>query len=245
MAALYIYAKENTTLIQLPSPETKGKISVEEALAKRRSIRSYQSTPLSIKELGQLLWSAQGITANWGGRTTPSAGATYPLEIYVAAGNVEGLEPGLYHYIPSSHKLEMVSKGDIRDKLCTACFGQQSVRRAPATIIIAADFSRTKKRYSERGTMYVHIEVGHAGENIYLQAESLGLGTVAIGAFSDELLKDLLKIKEEPLYVMPAGKNKHKRKNNDRQRMLLCLNELSGKNPRSILVFVWSMARDP
>ncbi len=197
---------ENKTSIQLPSPETTGKVSVEETLAKRRSIRNYQSTSLSMKDLGQLLWSAQGITAKWGGRTAPSAGTTYPLELYVVAGNVESLEAGLYRYVPVSHKLNMVSKGDIRDKLSIACLGQQSVRKAPVTIIIAADFSRTKKRYGERGIIYVYIEVGHVGENIYLQSESLGLGTVAIGAFNEKLLKELLKINEEPLYVMPVGK---------------------------------------
>ncbi len=201
-----ISAAENKTSIQLPSPETKGKISVEESLAKRRSVRNYQNIPLSIKELSQILWAAQGITAKWGGRTAPSAGATYPLEIYVAVGRVERIEPGLYHYIPSSHELDSVLKGDIRDKLCAACLGQQSVKKAPVIIIIAANFSRTEKRYRERATQYVYIEVGHAGQNIYLQAESLGLGTVAIGAFDENQLKELLKINEQVVYIMPVGK---------------------------------------
>jgi SagB-type dehydrogenase family enzyme len=201
-----ISAAENKTSIQLPSPETKGKISVEESLAKRRSVRNYQNIPLSIKELSQILWAAQGITAKWGGKTAPSAGATYPLEIYVVVGEVEKIEPGLYHYIPSSHKLDSVFKGDIRDKLCSACLSQQSVKKAPVVIIIAANFSRTEKRYGKRTTQYVYIETGHAGQNIYLQAETLGLGTVAIGAFDEKQLKELLKINEQVVYVMPVGK---------------------------------------
>lgn len=197
---------ESKKLILLPSPETKGKVSVEEALSKRRSIRIFKNSPLSLKEISQILWAAQGITAEWGGRTCPSAGATYPLEIYVVAGNVENIEPGVYHYNAIRHILEPVFQGDIREKLCWACLNQQCVKNAQVSFVIAADFSRTTKRYGKRGIMYVHIEVGHAGQNIYLQAESLGLGTVAIGAFNDKLLKELLKIDEEPLYVMPVGK---------------------------------------
>ncbi|MCX7705344.1 MAG: SagB/ThcOx family dehydrogenase [bacterium] len=190
----------------LPAPDVKGKVSLEQTLAKRRSIREYRDEKLTIKELGQLLWAAQGITANWGGRTSPSAGATYPLEIYVAAGNVEMLEPGVYHYIPEYHRIERVLNQDIRNKLCIAALGQKPIEKAPATIIIAANFSRTKKRYGERATRYVYMEVGHAGQNVYLQAEALGLGTVAIGAFDDGQIKDILKIKEDVLYLFPVGK---------------------------------------
>ncbi len=162
---------------------------------------------ISIRELSQLLWAAQGITAKWGGRTVPSAGATYPLEIYVAVGNVEYLEPGVYHYIPGNHKIEKLISQDIRDKLCRAAFGQKSIEKAPATIVIAAEFSRTRKRYGERATRYVYMEAGHAGQNLYLQAEALGLGTVAIGAFDDNQVKGILKIKEDVLYLMPVGKS--------------------------------------
>ncbi|MCM8815909.1 MAG: SagB/ThcOx family dehydrogenase [Candidatus Omnitrophica bacterium] len=209
-AACLVFAENIVDKVQvfinLPSPEIKGKISLEETIAKRRSIRNYSDEKLSLKELGQLLWAAQGITAGWGGRTVPSAGATYPLEIYVAAGNVDFLKPGLYHYKPGYHNLEKILDGDIRKKLCDAALGQKWIEKAPATIIIAADFSRTRKRYGERGTRYVFIEAGHAGQNIYLQSEALGLGTVAIGAFDDNQIQDILKIKNDVLYLMPVGK---------------------------------------
>ncbi len=194
----------------MPPPEKKGKFSLEETIAKRRSIRHYSNEKLSIKEIGQLLWSAQGITADWGGRSSPSAGATYPLEIYIVAGNVEGLKPGLYQYIPQSHSLKLISDVDLRNQLTAAAYGQQMIKNAPATIVIAADFSRTTRRYGDRGIMYVHIEVGHAGQNIYLQAEALELGTVAIGAFNEKQVKILLGIKESPLYIMPVGKKEKK-----------------------------------
>lgn len=192
--------------IKLPAPELKSNVSVEEALARRRSIREYKDEPLTLKEIGQLLWSAQGITAGWGGRTAPSAGATYPLEVYLVVGRVESLKPGLYHYLPSSHGLVKMIDGDLRRQLALAALGQDMIEMAPVTIVIAALFRRTTARYGERGIRYVHIEVGHAGENIYLQAEALGLATVAVGAFSDRGVKEVLKLEEEPLYLMPVGK---------------------------------------
>ena len=192
--------------IKLPGPELKGRISIEETLAKRRSRREYKDEPLTLKEVGQLLWSAQGITAEWGGRAAPSAGATYPLEIYLVAGKVEALTPGLYHYLPSSHSLVKVIEGDLRKQLASAALGQEMIEKAPISIVFTAFFQRTTARYGERGVRYVHIEVGHAGENIYLQAEALGLATVAVGAFRDKAVKEVLKLKEEPLYLMPAGR---------------------------------------
>ena len=193
--------------IKLPVPELKGRISVEETLSKRRSRREYKDEHLSLKEVGQLLWSAQGITVRWGGRTAPSAGATYPLEIYLVVGRAETLTPGLYHYLASSHSLVKVIEGDLRRRLAQAALGQKVIEKAPITIVITAVFQRTTARYGERGVRYVQIEVGHAGENIYLQAESLGLATVAIGAFQDKEIKEVLKLaREEPLYLMPVGK---------------------------------------
>jgi len=196
--------------ITLPAPETKGEISVEEALSKRRSIREYKNEPLTLKEVSQLLWAAQGITAEWGGRTAPSAGATYPLEIYLLAGKVEGLNPGVYHYIPASHSLKKILAGDLRKELSRAALGQRCIKEAPITLVITAIYDRTTVRYRERGIRYVHLEAGHVGENIYLQAEALGLGTVGIGAFYDEEIKRILKLKkgESVIYLMPVGKRK-------------------------------------
>lgn len=193
-------------ILELPEPKLTGKISVEEALSKRRSVRDYGKDSLSIEEISQLLWSAQGITVRWGGRTAPSAGALYPLEIYVIAGEVKGLKPGLYHYDPGKHGITKKVDGDLRQKLTEASLYQDEIARAPATFVITAVFERTMKKYKERGVQYVHMEVGAVGENIYLQAETLGLGTVFIGAFEDEKVKKVLGIKEEPLGILPVGR---------------------------------------
>lgn len=192
--------------ISLPAPRQVGPVSVEEALAGRRSVRHYQREPLAMSELAQLLWAAQGITAGWGGRTAPSAGATYPLEVFAVVGAVDGLSPGLYQYQPEGHSLLRRKTGDLRAELARAALGQAWVREAPVVLVLAARYERTTQRYGERGIRYVHIEVGHAGQNLYLQAETLGLGTVAVGAFSDEEVKRLLGIEEDPLYLMPVGR---------------------------------------
>jgi len=193
-------------IMKLPEPKLESKISVEEALSRRRSVRDYKEDSLSLEEISQLLWSAQGVTAKWGGRTAPSAGALYPLEIYIVVGTVKGLKSGLYHYDPQKHGISQKKEGDLREKLTEASLGQDEILRAPATLVITAVYERTMKKYHERGIQYVHMEVGSAGENIYLQAESLGLGTVFIGAFEDEEVKKVLGIEEEPLGIMPVGK---------------------------------------
>ncbi len=193
-------------LFELPEPKLSSKTSVEEALSKRRSVRDYGKDTLSIEEISQLLWAAQGITVRWGGRTAPSAGALYPLEIYVVVGEVKGLLPGLYHYDSGKHTITKKVEGDLRQKLTEASLYQDEIKRAPATFVITAVYERTMKKYRQRGIQYVHVEVGCAGENIYLQAETLSLGTVFIGAFEDEKVKKVLGIKEEPLGIMPVGK---------------------------------------
>ena len=191
---------------ELPEPKLSSKTSVEEALSERRSVREYGKGPLSVEDISQLLWAAQGITARWGGRTAPSAGALFPLEIYVVVGQVKGLEPGLYHYDPGKHSVIKKVDGDLRQKLTQASLHQDEITRAPATFVITAVYERTMKKYKQRGIQYVHMEVGCTGENIYLQAETLDLGTVFIGAFEDEKVKKVLGIKEEPLGIMPVGK---------------------------------------
>lgn len=192
--------------MKLPEPKLKSPVSVEQALLGRRSVRDYGKDSLSVEQISQLLWAAQGITADWEGRTAPSAGALYPLEIYLVAGEVKGLEPGLYHYHPKSHTISRKKAGDLRKKVTQAALYQDEISRAPATFIIAAVYERTTGKYGERGIRYVHMEVGSAGENIYLQAESLDLVTVFIGAFEDEQVKSVLGIDEEPLGIMPVGK---------------------------------------
>lgn len=198
--------EEEPLEVKLPQPRPSGEMSLEEALAARRSVRSYQDEALSLTELSQLLWAAQGITAHWGGRTAPSAGATYPLEVYAVVGEVTGLEAGVFHYRPDGHLLVRRKAEDLRGELASAALGQGWVREAPVSLVIAARYERTTGRYGERGVRYVHIEVGHVGQNIYLQAEALGLGTVIVGAFDDQDVKTLLGIEEEPLAIMPVGR---------------------------------------
>lgn len=194
--------------IALAAPRLASDVSVEEALAARRSIREYQSSPLLLSEVGQLLWAAQGITDASGFRTAPSAGATYPLELFLVAGAVEGLDSGIYRYAPQGHELVPISLGDKRAELATAALGQASVRQAPAGLVFAAVYERTSRRYGERAPRYVHMEAGHAAQNVYLQAEALGLGTVVIGAFSDADVQRIVGMRpdEEPLYIMPVGR---------------------------------------
>lgn len=190
--------------IKLPKPKEKGLTSMEETLNQRRSVRDYKKGPLSLEEISQILWAASG--KNLYRRTSPSAGATYPLEIYLAAGEVEGLEPGLYQYSYSRHSLERIKEQDIRERLARATLGQGMIEEAPIDIIVAADYGRTTGHYGQRGIRYVHMEVGHVGQNISLQANALSLGTVMIGAFEDKQVKEILGIKEEPLYIIPVGK---------------------------------------
>ncbi len=199
---------ESKTEIKLPLPQKKSSVSVEEALVKRRSVREYKDEALTLEEISQLLWAACGITSGWGGRTAPSGGALYPLEIYLVVGKVKGLETGVYHYRPRGHFLTNIVQGDKRFALFNAGLWQSPIKNAPVSLVICAEYPRTTQKYGERGRRYVLIEVGHVGQNIYLQAETLGLATVAIGAFSDEIVKKVLGIKEEPLYIMPVGRKR-------------------------------------
>ena len=193
-----------TKEIKLPKPKEKGSTSIEETLNQRRSVRDYKKGPLNLGEISQILWAASG--KNLYRRTSPSAGASYPLEIYLAVGEVEGLELGLYHYSYSRHSLERIREQDIRERLARAALGQSMIEEAPINIIVVADYGRTTGHYGQRGIRYVHMEVGHVGQNISLQANALNLGTVMIGAFEDKQIKEILGIEEEPLYIIPVGK---------------------------------------
>jgi SagB-type dehydrogenase family enzyme len=202
-----IYTKQGA-MMKLPEPSFSGKVSVEQAILNRRSVRLFEDQALTIEQVSQLLWAAQGKTADWGGRTVPSAGATYPLEIYLVAGKVNGLETGVYHYLPQTHELAKMSGHDKRKEIATAAWGQKFIESAPISIVIAVNYERTTNRYGKRGMRYVDNEVGHCGQNIQLQAEALCLGSVVIGAFQDSLVMHALGIKEEPSYIMPVGKKK-------------------------------------
>ena len=198
---------KSATIISLPEPRHSSGTSVEEALLKRRSVRSYRAEPLTLAQLSQLLWAAQGITTPRGFRTAPSAGALYPLEVYVVVGNVSGLESGVYRYRPEHHDLTLVALGDKRAALAAAALGQVWIRRAPIDIVFSAVYERTTKKYGLRGAQYVHMEVGHAAENVYLQAVALNLGTCVIGAFYDGGVQKVIQMpdSEQPLYIMSVG----------------------------------------
>lgn len=194
-------------VIKLPIPSKDGSVSVEAALQKRRSVRFFKDMPLSLQSVSQLLWAAQGITNRRGFRTAPSAGALYPLEVYLFAGNVDGLDGGIYHYRPGEHSLLLITEGDFRETLCQAALWQDAICQAPTVFLIAGVPERTTGKYGERGIRYIHMEAGHTAQNILLQAVSLNLGGVAIGAFSDHEVSKLLKMDKGriPLYIVPVG----------------------------------------
>jgi len=184
-------------------------MSLEEAILKRRSRRDFGDSPLTLGEISQILWAAQGITDKTGLRAAPSAGALYPLDLYLVVGKqgVAGLGEGVYHYLPQSHSLEPTLEGDVRQTLARLSAGQMFIAEAPLSLLVTAEYERTTKKYGDRGVRYVHMEAGHVGQNVYLQAEALGLGTVTIGAFQDEEISQALDLPSghRPLYVMPIG----------------------------------------
>jgi SagB-type dehydrogenase family enzyme len=210
-------------LIPLPAPRHTSETSVEQALTERRSVREFADASVSLEEVAQLLWAAQGVTepiddrpSTWppewqwmgGLRTAPSAGALYPLEVYLVVGNVEGFDAGLYRYVPQTHALEPTAEGNMRELLAGAVFRQSSITQAAAVLVIAAVYERVAVKYGDRGTRYARIEVGAVAQCIYLQAEALDLGTVLIGAFTDADVKDVLELpaEHEPLAIMPVGR---------------------------------------
>ena len=198
----------STKTILLPEPRYAGNVSVEQALRERRSVRSYKDAPLDKTEISQVLWSAQGITSTRGFRTAPSAGALYPLELYLIAGNVKNLSPAIYKYSPREHALREIVSGDRRSDLSRAALHQGSIRKAPAIILFCAAYERTTGKYGQRGIRYVHMEVGHAAQNVCLQAIALGLHTAVIGAFREEEVKAIVNLPadEQPLYFVPVGR---------------------------------------
>lgn len=193
--------------IALPAPATRGGPGLTDVLAARRSRRSFAPGSLGLNEIGQLLWSAAGSTDTLTGatRTAPSAGATHPLEIYlvVAAGEVP---PGVYRYDRAAHALVMLRAGDVRAELAAAALGQEWVARAPVTLVVAADFTRTTAVYGERGIRYVYLEAGHVAQNLCLAAEALGLGTVVVGAFRDAEARQALAVDHEVILLLPVGR---------------------------------------
>jgi len=189
-------------ILQLPAPERKGRMSLEEALAARRSVREFRREPITDRELSQLLWAAQGITSPDGLRTAPSAGALYPLEVWVATAS------GFYDYEPHKHRLTRHLERDLRPDIHRAALMQEAILQAPVVLVIAAVYERTAQKYGEQRTpRYVHMEAGHSAQNLLLEAVALGLGGVLIGAFNDKEVARVLSLPadQKPLYLIPVG----------------------------------------
>ena len=188
-------------IIKLAKPNQTGSMSLEQAIAVRRSRRHFVPKPLTLEQIGQLAWAAQGQDEGSNYRTTPSAGATYPLELFVIT------DEGLFLYLPAKHALEKLADKDLRSLLASAAWGQEFVQAAPLTLVFAAEFTRTTGRYGKRGIRYVYMEAGHAAQNVHLQAEALGLGSVAVGAFDDAAVSKVLSLPRnlEPLYMVAVG----------------------------------------
>ena len=199
--------------IPLPKPSSDGKLSLEKAIKGRRTLREFKDRVLSLNHLSQLLWAAQGMTDPIEmKRAVPSAGALYPLDIYVIVGEkgVKGMETGVYHYLPRTHEILPIAKGDLRKEVASASLRQTWMTQAPIIFIITAEYKRNTWKYGERGIRYALIEVGHAGQNLFLQAEALGLGAGIVGAFNDLEVSKVagLPPKHEPLLIMPVGYKK-------------------------------------
>ena len=194
-------------IIDLPEPRREGEVPVERALAKRRSVRDFADASIPLAAVAQLAWAAQGVTDPAGHRTAPSAGALYPLELYVVAGKVPRLEAGIYRYVAAGHRLVRHAGGDARGAVARAALLQGWIADAPAILVLTGVIERSAGKYGDRAPRYVHMEVGHTAQNVYLQAEALGLGTCMVGAFRDRQLKHVLALPdaEAPLALLPVG----------------------------------------
>ena len=199
---------ESFSLIVLPHPDVSGGMMLEQAIARRRSIREFDGAPVSLAELGQILWAAQGVTHPRGLRAVPSAGALYPLELYVILAGTDGLKAGVYHYRPRPHGLGQVAEGDFRADFAAAALMQEWVARAGVIVVISAVPERTTSKYGRRGRRYVGIEVGHCAQDISLQAVALGLGATEVGAFDDDAVSRLLRLPrdQEPVSSVAIGR---------------------------------------
>jgi len=194
--------KSSGEALKLPPPRYESEVSIEKALLERRSIRSYKEEPLTLNDLSQILWAAQGITEPKKGlRTAPSPRAVYLLEIYVLPGNVTNLPMGMYKYQPQGHELVKIADGDKKAELFNAV-GQASIKNAPAVLVLSGLSEKTQR------PTWMYLEAGHAAQNVYLQAVSLKMGGVVIGGFKDDDVRKVLNLseKEQPLYIMPIGK---------------------------------------
>lgn len=208
MATLAQKMELPATSIKLPAVRLDSGISIEKVLSMRRSIREFTKQPLELSQVAQLAWAAQGLTGPEPHRTAPSAGGLYALELYVIAGNVNGLPAGVYQYELLTHEVVSLLTADIRRELFQAALDQSSIAQAAAIFALSTVYERTSSKYGERGIRYAHMEAGHAAQNLLLQAVALDLGAVLVGAFNDAKVKRVLGLskQETPLYLIPVGK---------------------------------------
>lgn len=192
---------DSSAIVALPDPRSQGERSFEAILSSRRSVREFTDEPLTDSDISQLLWATQGVTNPAGLRTAPSAGALYPLEVYIARSS------GLDRFEPARHELTRCNDKDLRPVIHKAALGQDALIQAPVIFVITAVYARTRAKYGDRATRYVHMEAGHAAQNLLLQAVALDLGGVPMGAFNDDRLSKVLGLpnNEAPLYVIPIG----------------------------------------
>lgn len=211
-AGVYMLANKKQTeekwqnIVDLPKPDYTGKTSIEEALLKRRSVRKYKNEPITLKELSQLLWSAQGVTSERGFRTAPSPGALYPLRLYTIAHNVTGLEKTIYEYIPNEHKL--LKRKDIGKIDYSKISRQGWIAKSAVIFVFTADYGRVAESYGKWAKRFTDMEAGHAAQNLQLQGISLGIGSCVVGAFNDDEINRILNLPENEtsIYLIPAGK---------------------------------------
>jgi SagB-type dehydrogenase family enzyme len=185
----------------LPAPVTDGPVSLQRAIAQRRSRRAFRPDPLPLPTLGQLLWAGQGITGADGRRAAPSAGALYPIELYAVTPSA------VLHYLPSGHRIEQRAAADLRPQLRTSAFGQEHVAAAPVVLVVAAQADRTRRKYGTRASAFVDLEAGHVAQNILLTATALGLAAVPVGSIDGARCVTTLGLPpdESVLYLIPIG----------------------------------------
>ena len=197
----FAFAEQASTEIKLPDPVTDGDVSLEKTISARGSVRIYKNKPLKPEDLGQLLWAGQGQLSKRGRRTAPSAGARYPMTLYVVQ------KTGLWKYLPKTHSLLKIHHENIKGKLAMASLGQSPVTSAPSVILVVANVNITARKYKKRAVRYCDLEAGHIAQNIALQAVARKIGMVTIGAFNDDKIRALLDLPEHfrICYVLPVG----------------------------------------
>jgi SagB-type dehydrogenase family enzyme len=196
--------------MDLPNAQTDGTVSLEKTIKIRRTIRSFTSQQLTLEQFSQLLWAAYGITEDRGyKRAAASGGACYPMDIYALVGEegIKGMAAGIYHYEPMGHRVSLILEGDLREEMARASLGQMWMATPPLSLVVCAEYARITSRYGDRGVRYAIIEAGHVGQNIFLQAEAMGLGAGIVGAFRDEAVIQVMGTppSHEPLLIMPVG----------------------------------------